>query len=57
MSPEVVMKKSQEARREKKYNKVAKREKNVDMKQNVWQHAQAKFSIHIKVRRHKFFRG
>lgn len=28
---------------------------NVDIKQNVWQHAQAKFSIHIKVKHYKFF--
>lgn len=55
MSPEVVMKKSQEARREKKIQQDSQEGENVDIKQNVWQHAQAKFSKHIKVRHHKFF--
>lgn len=55
MSPKEVMKKAKEPEGGGEIQQEDGQEgENIDIKQNVWQNAQAEFSICIKVRHHKF---
>lgn len=55
MSPKEVMKKGKKPEGKKIQPEVGQGGENIDIKQNVWQDAQAEFSVCIKVRHHKFF--
>lgn len=55
MSPKEVMKKGKKPEGKKIQPEEGQGGENIDIKQNVWQDAQAEFSICIKVRHHKFF--
>lgn len=55
MSPKEVMKKGKKPEGKKIQPEDGQGGENIDIKQNVWQDAQAEFSICIKVRHHKFF--